>query len=188
MRITKKQRNNIIFLVIIAVLLIPQTRQPIQILLHKGLAKFSPSVVDKDERYSLDDYNWKLIDENGIPYDFQDAKGKVVVINFWATWCPPCIAEMPSFEKLYKEYKDDVVILLVSNEKEGVISNFKKKNKYDFLVYSSISEHPAQFDLSSIPRTYVIDKKGNVVIDKSGAADWYSDSVRELLNDLLKAE
>lgn len=188
MKITKKQRNNSIFFVIIAILLIPQTRQPIQLLLHQGLAKFSPSVEDKDDRVKLNDYEWALVDENGVSYDFQKARGKVVVINFWATWCPPCIAEMPSLEKLYNEYKDDVVILLVSNEKPSVISKFKEQNSYDFLVYASVSKQPKLFDVSSIPRTFVIDKKGTIVIDKSGAANWYSDSFRTLLETLLKAE
>ena len=63
MNITKKQRNNIIFLVIIALILIPQTRQPIQIVLHKGLALFSPSIEDESELNIVANYNWKLKDE-----------------------------------------------------------------------------------------------------------------------------
>ncbi len=186
MNITKKQRNNIIFLVIIAILIIPQTRQPIQILLHKGLALFSPSVIDEDERDTISSYNWKLIDENGTTYDFNEAKGKVVVINFWATWCPPCIAEMPSLDKLYRKYKDNVVFLMVSDENNEVISEFKKKSNYQFIVHSSASTYPEGFDVSSIPRTFIIDKEGHVVVDKTGAADWYSDSIQDLLNSLLE--
>ncbi len=188
MKITKKQRNTLIFLAIIAILIIPQTRQPIQILLHKGLALFSPSVVDEDERINLTNYNWKLLDETGKPFDFNEVKGKVVLINFWATWCPPCIAEMPSMEKLYKNYKNDVVFLFVSDEKNEVISKFKKKNTYDITVYSSVSKPPEIFETQSIPRTYILDKNGTIAIDKSGAADWNSKSVRELLDTLLKAE
>ena len=188
MKITKKQRNNIIFLVFIAILIIPQTRQPIQVLLHKGLALISPSVVNKDKRIKLDNYDWKLIDENENLFDFNTAKGKVVIVNFWATWCPPCIAEMPSLEKLYQDYKDDVVFLLVSNEKQEVISKFKQRNAYDFLVYASVSANPELLETTSIPRTFVIDKEGNIVIDKTGAADWNSDSVRKLLDELLIAE
>lgn len=186
MNITKKQRNNLIFLVIIAILIIPQTRQPIQILLHKGLALFSPPIVEKENRVKLTDYDWKLIDEHGKSFDFNDAKGKVVLVNFWATWCPPCIAEMPSLEKLHQQYKEDVVFLLVSNEDKEVIKKFKKKNDYDILVYSSVTKNPELFDTSSIPRTYIIDKEGNIIIDKSGAADWNSENVRELFDSLLE--
>src|SRR5690606_10482695 len=186
MKITKSQRNNTILLVIILVMIVPQTRQPLQILLHKGLALFRPSIVEKDKQIKLTHYNWRLMDENGTPFDFNDAKGKVVIVNFWATWCPPCIAEMPSLEKLYHDYKKEVVFLLVSNESPEVISSFKEKNTYDILVYSSLNSSPKFFDMSSIPRTYVIDRFGNIVIDKSGAADWNSRKVRDLLTSLLK--
>jgi thiol-disulfide isomerase/thioredoxin len=169
-------------------MVIPQTRQPIQILLQKGLAMFSPSVVDKEDRIVLTDYNWQLVDENGVAYNFNDAKGKVIFINFWATWCPPCIAEMPSMEKLYQDYKEDVVFLFVSNEKQEVISKFKEKNDYEFLVQAALTPNPELLETSSIPRTFVIDQQGNIVIDKSGAADWNSAKVRVLLDDLLNLE
>lgn len=185
MKINKSRRNNIILLVIILVMVIPQTRQPIQILLHKGLALFSPSVVDEEERVTLKDYNWKLVDDEGNSLDFSEAKGKVVFVSFWATWCPPCIAEMPNIEKLYQDYKNDVVFLLVSNEEQEVISTFKEKKGYDFKVYSSVTKHPDAFETRSIPRTYILDRKGTIVVDKSGAADWNSNSVRDLLDTLL---
>ena len=188
MKISKSQRNNIIFLVVILILLIPQTRQPIQVFLQKGLAMISPSVIQEKNRITLTDYDWQLVDENGRSYNFSEAKGKVVLINFWATWCPPCIAEMPSMEKLYKDYKDDVVFLLVSNETQEVISKFKEKNDYEFLVHAAITPSPKLLEASSIPRTFVLDQHGNIVIDKTGAADWNSKSVRELLDGLLKLE
>lgn len=188
MKLSKNQRSNIIFLVVILLLLIPQTRQPIQVFLQKGLAMISPSVIKEDKRIVLTDYDWQLVDENGELYDFNDAKGKVVLINFWATWCPPCIAEMPSMEKLYKDYKDKVVFLLVSNETQEVISKFKEKKDYEFLVHSAISPSPKLLEASSIPRTFILDQKGHIVIDKTGAADWNSQKVRQLLDDLLKSE
>lgn len=184
MKITKKQRNNILLVVVVLILIIPQTRLPIQILIHKGLALFSPSVVDEDERVQLANYQWNLIDEHGIPYDFNDAKGKVVLINFWATWCPPCIAEMPSLEKLYSDYKNEVVFLLVSNEDEATIAKFKSKHNYNFLVYSSLSQEPKELGTTSIPRSFIIDKSGIIVLDKTGAANWNSNSVRALLDTL----
>ncbi len=188
MKISKNQRNNIIFLVIILLIIIPQTRQPIQVFLQKGLAMFSPSVIDEEDRVVLTDYDWQLVDENGITYNFNDAKGRVVFINFWATWCPPCIAEMPSMEKLYQDYKEDVDFLFVSNETQEVISKFKKKHDYEFRVHASVTPNPVQLETSSIPRTFVLDRDGNIVIDKTGAADWNSKTVRRLLDDLLQLE
>lgn len=188
MKISKGQRSNIIFLVIILLLVIPQTRQPIQVFLQKGLAMFSPSVIKEDKRITLTDYDWQLVDENGTAYNFNNAKGKVVFINFWATWCPPCIAEMPGMEKLYRDYKNEVDFLFVSNEKQEVISRFKEKNDYEFIVHAALNASPEQLETTSIPRTFVLDQKGHIVIDKTGAADWNSASVRKLLDDLLRSE
>lgn len=188
MKISKSKRSNIIFLVVILLLLIPQTRKPIQVFLQKGLAMFSPSVIDEDKRVVLTDYDWQLVDENGRSYNFNDAKGKVVFINFWATWCPPCIAEMPSMEKLYRDYKNEVVFLFVSNENQEVISKFKEKHDYEFIVHGALTANPVQLETTSIPRTFVLDKQGHIVIDKGGAADWNSNSVRKLLDDLLRLE
>tara|TARA_R110002012_G_scaffold64308_4_gene169096 strand:+ start:28145 stop:28714 length:570 start_codon:yes stop_codon:yes gene_type:complete len=181
--------SNIVFVIIIALLIIPQTRQPIQIFLHKGLALISPSEIKIDKRKNLESYdNWNLVDSKGLPFDFKEAAGKVVFVNFWATWCPPCIAEMPSIDNLYADYKEEVLFLLVSNEKTDIINDFKSKNKYHFEFYKSVTNAPKQFQTNSIPQTYVIDKSGAIVMDKSGAANWNSDSVRKLLDDLLASE
>ncbi|SFZ94002.1 Thiol-disulfide isomerase or thioredoxin [Flaviramulus basaltis] len=186
MKVSKPQVKNIIFLVILTVLFIPQTRQPIQILLHKGFAIFSPSTVEKSKQKTLVNYNWKLKDESGSVFNFKDIKGKVVLVNFWATWCPPCIAEMPSMQKLYDNYKDEIEFVFVSNEEFLKINEFLNKNNYSFKVYNPATNYPEIFDVTSIPRTYLIDKYGNIIIDKSGAANWNSDSVRKIIDGLLK--
>ena len=186
MNITKKQRNNIIFLVIIALILIPQTRQPIQIVLHKGLALFSPSIEDESELKTITNYNWRLKDINGNAYNFNQSEGKVVLVNFWATWCPPCIAEMPSMQELYNDYSDKVDFVFVSDEKQDVLKSFLSKKNYSFNVYMP-SEAPKikLFEVRSIPRTFLLNKRGNIIIDKSGAANWNSDTVRDKIDALL---
>lgn len=186
MTITKSRRNNIIFLVVIALLIIPQTRQPIQILLHKGLALFGPSVVNEDNRETLVDYNWQLTDLNNNTVDFNNLKGEVVFVNLWATWCPPCIAEMPSLQKLYDDYNGKIQFLLVSSEDEEVINKFFAKNNYSFNSYKPATEIPEKLKSRSIPRTFLIDKDGKIVIDKNGAADWNSKKVRSLIDELIK--
>jgi thiol-disulfide isomerase/thioredoxin len=186
MKKPKLNTSNIIFVIVILLLIIPQTRQPIQVFLQRGLALFGPSIIDESEREVLTDYNWQLVNQSGEDYDFNEAKGKVVVINFWATWCPPCIAEMPSLEALYDSYKDDVVFLFVSNEDTITISKFMAKNNYSFQYYSPKTSNPKQFDVSGIPRTFILDKEGQIVVDKTGAANWNSDGVRNQLDALLK--
>lgn len=181
----KSQIKNLIFIAVIALMIIPQTRKPIQVFLQKGLALISPSVVKEDKRESLDTYNWRLQDLEGVQVNFNTSKDKVVLINFWATWCPPCIAEMPSLHELHADYKDKVDFYFVSNEKVEVLNEFLSKNNYDFNVHIPTTQYPKAFDVSSIPRTFLIDKKGNIVIDKTGAANWNSDKVRNQIDALL---
>ncbi|MHA7943464.1 TlpA family protein disulfide reductase [Formosa sp. 3Alg 14/1] len=177
--------SNVIFAVFIVLLIIPQTRQPIQVFLQKGLALFAPAVEDKSDQEQLDTYQWKLTDLNGEPYNFTSAKGQVVLINFWATWCPPCIAEMPSLVNLHKDYKDDVQFLFVSNEDKTVINSFLEKREFNIPVHQPISAVPQALNTSSIPRTLLIGRDGSIVIDKTGASNWNSDTVRETIDKLL---
>jgi len=181
--------SSIIFIIVIALMIIPQTRQPIQVFLQKGIAMIvKPSIIDTSERVKLANYDWKLKDINGATFDFSSAKGKVIIINFWATWCPPCIAEMPSLEELFQKYKtnEDVVFLFVSNEDTEVLYKFMTHKNYSFEVYQSLTVYPKEFNVSSIPRTFIISKKGDIVVDKSGAADWNSELVTNTIDELLK--
>ncbi len=186
MKFLKSQLSNLIFLLVIAILVIPQTRKPIQVFLNKGLALISPSIENKEKLTKLSSYEWKLKDEQGQVFDFEDAKGKVVFINFWATWCPPCIAEMPSIQKLYNDYEDKVVFLFVTSDPYSEINKFLDKNKYTFKVYREMSKDSKLFEVPSIPRTFLIDKNGNIIIDESGAANWNSEKVRTTIDELLK--
>lgn len=185
MKINKHRRNNIIFLIVIAIFIMPQTRKPIQVFVQKGLALFSPSVIDENKQSSIADYNWKLKDENGSIFNFEKTKEKVVLVNFWATWCPPCIAEMPSLQKLYDDYNNKIEFIFISDESFKTINSFLKNNNYTFKVYNQASQSTF-FNVRGIPRTFLIDKKGKVVIDKTGAANWNSEFVRQTIYDLLK--
>ncbi|WOD43905.1 TlpA family protein disulfide reductase [Hwangdonia lutea] len=185
MKINKPKKSTIIFLIMIALLLIPQTRKPIQVFIQKGLALISPSIIDDNKQSQIADYNWKLKDENGTIFNFEENKGKVILVNFWATWCPPCIAEMPSLQKLYDDYNDKIDFVFVSDESFKKINSFLEKNNYTFKVYNQASQSDF-FNVRGIPRTFLIDKQGKVVIDKTGAANWNSDSVRSTIDALLK--
>jgi thiol-disulfide isomerase/thioredoxin len=188
MKTTKSKLKNMAFLLVIGLLLIPQTRQPIQILLNRGLALFGPSTIDVSEQVILSNYDWDLKDASGNIFHFKETKGKVVFVNFWATWCPPCIAEMPSINDLHDIYKDKVEFVFVSNEEQQIINQFLNKKEYSFKVYNPVTLYPEAFDVSSIPRTFLIDKKGRIIIDKTGAANWNSETVRLTIDSLLAEE
>ena len=188
MKLSKSRIKNLIFLVVIALLVIPQTRTPIQVFLNKGLALFGPSVEDSTNLKQVTDYNWRLKSIDGQVLDFNTVKGKVVLINFWATWCPPCIAEMPSMRALYADYKDKIDFIFVSNEDAETINAFLSKNNYTFEVYNPLTNYPDAFNVKGIPRTFLIDAEGNIVIDKTGAANWNNDTVRNTIDSLLNTQ
>ena len=113
--------------------------------------------------------------EAGEAVNLADLKGKVVFINFWATWCPPCIAEMPSINKLHQQFKDNknVVFLMVDvdNNLEKSIK-FMKNKKFDLNVFTPASQIPPNYLGGSIPTTLIINKKGEMVFKHEGGADY----------------
>lgn len=186
MKLKKLSRSNIIFIIIIGLLLIPQVRRQLQITLHKGFSYINQSTfIEADKRKTLDNPNWQLVSDTNSTLDFKATKGKVVFLNFWATWCPPCIAEMPSIQDLYDDYNDKVVFLLVTNENLEKVEQFKTKKEYTFEVFRPLNEVPNELKTHSIPRTFIINKKGEIVVNKSGAVDWNSEKVRSQLDELL---
>ncbi|MFY0643457.1 MAG: TlpA family protein disulfide reductase [Bacteroidia bacterium] len=183
----KKHWSNILFGIFLILLLVPQTGKPIKVFVHR-LISFSPSELSEQKRETLTDYNWVLVNEAGEKVDFNQYKGKVVVLNHWATWCAPCVAEMPSLQELYDSRKDEISFLFVSNEEPSVTSGFKASQEYTFPVFGNYSAPPELLQSSSIPATYIIDKNGVIRVRKIGAADWNSKKVNQLLTDLSKAE
>ncbi len=146
---------------------------------------FSPSV-NSDTAEKIDSYNWHLEGLNTSDFDFSNAQNKVVFVNFWATWCPPCRAEMPLIQQLYNDYKDKIVFIFVTTENWPTVDNYFKKNNYDLPVYNSMSNPPEYFTkTNSIPATYILDKKGAIIVDKVGSADWNSSKTRKLLDTLI---
>ena len=184
-KVNKSKLFNITIVVVIALLIIPQTSKPIKVGIHKIFGMFSPSEISEDDRETLKNYHWELINLKGESYELKEAKGKVVFINLWATWCPPCIAEMPDMQELYNDYQDKVVFLFVSNERQDKVASFLKKKGYDLPSFQPKSGIPEELYSTSIPATYIIDKKGMIVIDKRGAANWNGSTVRTLLDRLI---
>jgi len=184
MKIFKNQWANIIIIVIILAMLIPQTRKPIQIFVNK-LISFAPSVNDEGDREQLADHNWVLENVRGKRIEFAEFEDEVVVVNFWATWCPPCIAEMPSFQELYEDYGENVKFLFVSGEQHETVDNYMKRKRFTLPSYKMLTKAPEPMNGKTLPTTYVIAKDGSIVVDKVGSANWNSDSFRKTLDKLL---
>ncbi|WP_029033504.1 TlpA family protein disulfide reductase [Salinimicrobium terrae] len=184
MEFLKKNWSNILFIVIIVLLLIPQTRKPIQVTMNRIIA-FSPTRIAVDDRETLENYNWNLVNLQGEPVNFKTSIGEVAVINLWATWCPPCIAEMPSFQKLYDQYGDRVNFYFVSTEDEGKLQQFLDKKNYRLPVYKPLSMAPEILQSRSLPTTYVISRDGKIAVNKKGSANWNDSGFKDLLDQLL---
>ena len=119
--------------------------------------------------------DFTVYDADGKPVKLSDMKGKPVVLNFWASWCPPCKAEMPDFDAVCKEYEGKVTFMMVNltdGERETVESarNFIHMMEYSFPVYYDTDmEASNTYGIQSIPTTFFIDADGGLVAYGSGA-------------------
>lgn len=129
-----------------------------------GIIFLMISLVSFSNSAKAPDFNLK--DQYGVVHSLENYKGKVIFLNFWATWCPPCKKEMPDIENIYKEYgqnKKDVVILGVNSEKENEVKKFLKDKGYTFpTVIDENSEVMRKYFIQAFPTSFVIDKEGNV--------------------------
>lgn len=186
MKITKEQIGNAIWILALVLILFTPVGFHVRVWVSKVMAVvLTADVVEEDEQITLEDYHWNLVDLDGKRIDFQSAKGKVAVVNVWATWCPPCVAELPKFVDLYADYKDKVVFAFVANDDKEKVEAFLKKKGYQLPVYLQASNAPSELESSTIPATYIISKSGKIVVDERGAANWNSESTRTLLDELV---
>lgn len=127
---------------------------------------------------------------DGKTVDLQQQKGKVVFINFWATWCPPCRAEMPSVNDFYEKVKNDPGIVFLSVDVDNRLNNssaFMKNSGYQIPVYGgTLDGLPTSFFSGTIPTTLVIDKRGLVVFNHAGKASYDGDEFARFVTGLTK--
>jgi thiol-disulfide isomerase/thioredoxin len=145
----------------------------------------------KDMDVTLVDFDVNLLqfeDLNGSQFSLRDFKGKTLFINYWATWCNPCLAEMPSMVELYNQYKDnqDIVFLYLSKENRSTIIDYLPKDETlsQLPLYKIISDDEL-FSTRGIPTTFIVDSSGEVVVKDVGSAIWNDQSVIDYLNNIL---
>ena len=125
--------------------------------------------------------------DNNI-FSIQDYKGKNLFINYWATWCNPCLAEMPYMAELYEKYKneDDIVFLYLSREELNTIKNYipKDESLQQLPIYKIITDDEF-FATSGIPTTFIVNSDGEVIVKDLGSAFWNDKSVFKFIDNLI---
>ncbi|MEQ8216700.1 MAG: TlpA disulfide reductase family protein [Arenibacter sp.] len=180
----KKWILNIVFILAVLVLIFTPIGFKVKVLASKLLST-SAAMVKEGMQVPLGSYQWKLTDLENRSFDFENQRGRVILVNFWATWCPPCVAEMPSMQDLYNDYGDKVTFMFVTSDDRQKVENFLKRKNLDLPVYYPASETPETLKSKLLPTTYIINKEGNIVVAETGAADWNSSKTRTLIDGLL---
>ena len=130
----------------------------------------------------------ELADLDGVEHSLSAMKGKVVLVNFWATWCPPCIQEMPSLVRLADSIQSDKLIVLAVNvqEKQPRVKRIVARLALDFPVLLDHSRAVADaWDIKVFPSSFVVDAKGDLRFKAIGPIEWDSDEAVTLVKQLL---
>ncbi len=178
--------SDIVFVVLLVLLIIPSTRTDVASFFIR-LTSLPPSSLDVEEQIKIDNQSktWNLLDMDGNPVSFESLNNKPIFLNFWATWCPPCIAELPGIDELHDKYSSDVNFVLVSNESRAKVRAFAKKNQFEELPFYQNNSVPNIFASQSIPTTFIISKDGVIVLSKEGVAKWNSGKVENIIEKLI---
>jgi len=161
--------------------------KPLLSMLQRGILEigiFKPKI---EKSGNLNSYDLSLMDKDYEILNLSKFKNEVIFINLWATWCPPCIAEMPDINGLYNKMGDKVNFVMISLDKEkSKALNLVKDKEFDFPVYFPISSFPEELSSSSIPTTFVINKKGEITVKNSGMAKYNTEDFINHLQELAE--
>lgn len=133
--------------------------------------------------------DFSLRDLRGNAVRLSDFRGKIIFLNLWATWCPPCREEMPSMERLYRRFKgQDFAMLAVSEDTDpAVVRGFVSEMALSFpVLLDTDGKLPSRYGVTGYPETFVIDRDGNVIQHFIGPEDWESATSLRFFSELLK--
>lgn len=185
------------FIITIIALLLP----PAGLLLSRGIfpnTRKAPAIAEDDllKKLKLENLDRKLPaadftleDLYGNRVKLRELRGKVILLNFWASWCPPCRLEMPAMERLHREFGRRGMVILTVNyreEPEQIMAFFKE---HDLTFTTLLDREERVFGLYrawSLPTTYLINKKGEIIGRAIGYRDWHSEQARAFFRRLLE--
>lgn len=153
-------------------------------------APTSIASIEQMEKEGVSNFRYK--DLAGQSYDLASLKGKVVILNFWASWCAPCIEEVPSLIKLIQEFKGEVVLIAVSgdNNKEDIdvfLKSFPElQGPHMSIVFDEDRSVMKRFDISRLPESLVLDTEHKLAKKLVGSIDWYNNDSIAYMKGLLE--
>ncbi len=180
----KKNLSTIIWAVVIAVLIFSPDAKA---LFLKGFLKIGLFKASTEKESLGNGANLQFTSSDGKKLNTADLQGKVIFLDFWATWCPPCMAEMSSIDALYNKLKNNphIVFIMVDADSDFTKAQaFMNKHQYSLPVYSQTSNIPTEIFSGSLPTTIVIDAKGQIVKKHVGIANYNTDEMFNFLNAL----
>jgi len=136
-------------------------------------------------------YDFTLEDMGGINRSLSSYRGKLVLLNFWATWCPPCREEMPSMQRLYDTYKDSglEIIAVDLQENNSIVNSFLDEYNIDFTVLlDKTGEVGSMYGAANIPTTYLIDRDGKIFAQVVGSREWDSEEMMSIFEYFLNQD
>ena len=184
----KKRWLSILFYALIIVFLFSPDAKSwlLKQVVSTGLLK---AEIKKDsDKNTSEAVTFSYTDAKGEPATTADLKGKVVFINFWASWCPPCRAEMPSLKNLYQKFKDDdrfVFLFMNEDEDKNKAIEYLEKNSFTIPLFYSLGNVPREIFSGSLPTTIVLDKEGKIVLKHQGMAGYDTEGFIRQLKELL---
>jgi len=184
----KKRWLSILFYTLIIIFIFSSSAKSwvLQQVVSTGLLK--AEIKDDSNKNLTEAVPFSFTDSNGKTATTADLKGKVVFINFWASWCPPCRAEMPSLENLYRKFKDDnrIVFLFMNEDNDtGKAIAYLEKNDFSIPLFYSKENISNEIFSGTLPTTLVLDKDGKIVLKHQGMAQYDSESFANQLMQLL---
>ena len=140
------------------------------------------------EKQNISDLKFK--DDEGKEISFSDFQDKVILVNFWATWCAPCIKEMPSLDRLKKKINKNFDVIAISVDRDGVkkVKDFFNENKITNLeeYFDTKNSLAKEMNLIGLPTSFFINKKGDLIGYFQGDLEWDNNTVIEFINYLIK--
>lgn len=135
------------------------------------------------------DYRLRLRTLDGERHSLAELRGKTVFLNFWASWCPPCVAEMPGIAALHERLGDEVAFVLVNMDADPAAARqFLERHGYqDLPVYRPVGSIPDAYVVSTIPSSYVLSPEGRIVVEHTGLGHFDTAHFRRLLRGLADA-